>query len=141
MDHLGEILAAELHRRQIDGDGSGNLALGGVAAGGAQRPFAHFDDRFGFFGERNEFRRRNHAELGMPPAHQGFGAADPAVVERHLQLIVQHQFAALRRMLQVARERAALARAVVHFAADTAQIEPRCLVLPRYIASLALLST
>ena len=117
VDHLGEIVAAELDRRQVDGDGSGNFAFGGVAAGGAQRPFTHFVDRFGFLGERNEFRRRNHAELRMLPSHQGFGAADPAVVERHLELVIQHQFLTFGRMVEIAGERAALAGAVVHFRA------------------------
>ena len=119
MDGFGEIVAAELHRRQVDGDGAGDLALGGVAAGGAQRPFAHRHDGSGFLRERNEFRRRDHAALRVPPSHQGFGAADLSVTKRGLQLIMQFEFAAAGGQLQVARQRAAGACGVVHLAADT----------------------
>ena len=138
MDDLGEVLAAELDRREVDRDVSGNLSVGGVAAGGAQRPFAHLKDRFGLFGQRNEFRRRNHAELRMTPSHQGFGAADLAVVERSLKLVMQDSSL---RAVAVSRSRASArcARAAVVHLALYMQIEPRCLLLPRYIASLALL--
>jgi hypothetical protein len=53
MNGLGEIVVAELHRRQVDRDGARDLSGGGVAAGGAQRPFAHPDDGLGFFRERS----------------------------------------------------------------------------------------
>ena len=57
---------------------------------------------------------RNHAAFRMLPAHQGFGAADPAVAERGLQLIMQMQLVAFGGVLQVARQGAAGARLVVH---------------------------
>src|SRR5581483_6788924 len=73
--------------------------------------------RLGFFGKRNELAGRDHAKLRVLPSHQGFGAADLAVVERGLELIVQHQLVALGRVVEITGERAALAGAVVHLAA------------------------
>ena len=39
-----------------------------------------------FLGDRNELARRDHAALGMFPAHQRLDAADGAVGQRHLRL-------------------------------------------------------
>ena len=77
-DHrLDQIAAAELHRRQIDGDLDVRGPFRRLGAGLAQHPFAERDDQSDILGDRNEVRRRDHALFGMPPAQQRFETADP----------------------------------------------------------------
>src|ERR1700748_1952345 len=75
------IISARSSRPNCTGDRltamlAGILPSAAAGPGRTQRPFAHVDDRLGFLGERNEFGRRDHAELRMFPSHQGFGATD-----------------------------------------------------------------
>src|SRR5262249_55986763 len=106
--------ARKLHRREIDRDRAGNAALSRVAAGGAQRPFSHLEDGLILFRKWDEFAGRDDAALGMLPAHQRFGAADLAVAERGLQLVVQRKLVATGSILQVTRQGTASALLVVH---------------------------
>ena len=52
----------------------------GVEAGPAQHQVAERDDQAGFLGDRNELGRRDHAALGMRPAHQRLEAGDAAAL-------------------------------------------------------------
>ena len=57
----------------------------------ADRPQADLLDQADFLGQRNEFRRRDFAKLGVVPARQRFDAIEGAVDGSGLRLIVQLQ--------------------------------------------------
>ena len=82
-DQCGEILFAEQAGRDVDGDAqfriAGSAPGGGLVAGLAQHEPGDLADQAVFFGQRNEAHRRNAAELGAVPAHQGLEAERPAV--------------------------------------------------------------
>ena len=48
-------------------------------------------DHAGLLGERNEFRRREHAPFWMVPAHQRFHAYHLTAAQIQLRLVVQQQ--------------------------------------------------
>ena len=64
----------ELHRRKIDGDADVLRPSRRIHAGLPQHPLADRHDQAGFFRQRNELDRRDHAAQRMIPAHQGFEA-------------------------------------------------------------------
>ena len=72
-----QIRAAELRRREVDGDLEVGRPLARPCAQAcAEHPFADRDDQADLLGERDELGRRHHALLGMVPADQGLEAAD-----------------------------------------------------------------
>jgi len=52
----------------------------------------------------------------MVPSHQGLAAADRAVLERHLQLIVQFELVPFSGALEIARQRPPGAGGIIHVA-------------------------
>ena len=66
-DHVDEIGAAELQRRDIDRDREARPGLA-VEAGAAQHLLAKLDDQSAVLRDRNEFGGRNLAAFGMSPA-------------------------------------------------------------------------
>ena len=68
--------APELHRRNVDREPDVVGPGRGLRAGRRQHPFAELVDQAGVFGDRNEFGGRDHAALGMAPAHQRLAAGD-----------------------------------------------------------------
>ena len=54
-----------------------------------------------FLGQRDEAHRRHQAMLRVLPAHQRLGADDAAAAQIDLGLVMQHEFAALRRAAQL----------------------------------------
>ncbi len=73
----------------------------GLAAGLVQRPATEFDDQPGVLGEFDELQRRDQAALGVPPAQQRFGPADPPVGQGDDRLVVQEELTGLHRPLKV----------------------------------------
>ena len=71
LDHVDEVGAAELQRRDVDRDGDARPRLA-VEAGAAQHPFAERDDQPAVLGDRNELgrarsRRAPDASSGRAP--------------------------------------------------------------------------
>jgi hypothetical protein len=58
----------------------------------------------GFFGQRDEGRRRDQAGFGVLPAHQRLQPAHPAVLQIDLRLIVQQELTAFERAVQTGFE-------------------------------------
>ena len=73
----------------------------GLLAGPAQHPFADRHDQAGLLGQRDEVQRRQHAAVGMVPAHQRLDADDLAGIQRHDGLVVQQHLVAVQRPAQV----------------------------------------
>ena len=67
LDHVDEIGAAELQRRDVDRDGEARPGLA-VEAGAAQHPGAELDDQAAMLGDGDEFDRRDFAARRMRPA-------------------------------------------------------------------------
>jgi hypothetical protein len=66
-------------------------------AGFLQHPAPDRHDQSGFFGERDEFYRRQHAKLRMGPAQQRLDAGDLSGRHVHLRLIMQRELISLQR--------------------------------------------
>ena len=114
-DHLQRQRAAlELHRRDVDGEADVVGPFGGFHAGRGQNPFAELVDQAGFFGDRHEIRRRNHAAHGMAPAHQRFAAGDAVVLQAEARLVVDLEAAVRDRLAQIQLQRAARPDLRVH---------------------------
>lgn len=79
-----------------------------LLAGLAQHPGAQGFDQAGFFGNRDEFQRRDLPTGGVGPAQQGFHAAHPAAGGLHLRLVVDIQLLVGDGVVQVALQLHAL---------------------------------
>ncbi len=114
----------ELHRRQVDRDRHRSQAAGepvlALAYRLAQHPFADLQDLAALFGNRDEVGRRHHAEFGMLPAQQRFGADDAAILEADLGLVVQFQLIALERTAQRIFQLQRMHGAGLHFGSEKA---------------------
>ena len=73
-DLVGQILSAELGRRDIDRDPDVVRPLLGLGAGGFKDPVADLADKTALLGYRDEFRRGNEPALWMRPPDQCFAA-------------------------------------------------------------------
>ena len=101
---------------------------GQAAAGRLQHPFAQRQDQAGFFGQRDEMRGRDEAVARVPPAQQGLGADDAAVVD--LGLVVQLELALGQAHAHVQLQRSAGADHGLHLGVIKAQgVAPRVLGL------------
>ena len=69
----------------------GQPAASGQAV--CMHPVAEFVDQAGVFGERDEFRRRNHAAFGMAPAQQRLAAGHLVAREIEQRLVVDFEAA------------------------------------------------
>ena len=67
---------SELDRRDIDGDADVTRPIHGLDARPPEHPVADGVDQSGFFRDRNELERRNHAAFRMMPAQQRLAAGD-----------------------------------------------------------------
>ena len=94
--------------------------MGRLHAGGAQHPFAERQDQAGFLGQRDEVGRRDHAALGMIPAHQRLEAGDLAGLQVEDRLVVDLELAVGDGLAQVELERAARLQPLVHLALEEA---------------------
>src|SRR5450631_3126579 len=94
-------LAFELNRRDIDRDPDVIRPARGLDARGVEYPVTELVDETGLFGDRDEFRGRYHAPLGVAPTQQRFAAADLVVPEIHQRLIVDLEPAIHDRLTQL----------------------------------------
>ena len=93
-DHArDEVLVAELDRRDVDRE-LDPRPLPGLLAGAAQHPLAQRHDQAALLGDADEFGWRDHAVLGMRPAHQRLDPDNAGAVDRDLRLEVQQQLVA-----------------------------------------------
>ena len=117
-DGLHETRATELGRRDIDAHLQiimpGALPSSELAATFHQSPVAQRLDQVGLFCDRDELPRRDPPSLGVPPAHEGFNATDPAARNLHLRLIMQFQLPPCERSAQCVFDLDALGRLVSH---------------------------
>lgn len=86
---------AELDGRQVDRHRDRGHALiepgFELPGGGVHHPLAHAQNLAAGFGQRNELGGRHHAQIGVPPAQQGFQAQQLTVGQRHLGLVNQFE--------------------------------------------------
>ena len=115
-----QIVALELHRRDVDRDPDVVRPVRRLGAGRPQHPFAERIDQAGLLRDRNELGRRDHAALGMVPAQQRLAADDPVVADVDQRLVVQLELAAHERLAQVDLQRAARLHARVHLRLEEA---------------------
>ena len=98
LDDRQQVGALELPRREVDGQTErppDELLPGArLAAGLAQHVAVEAGDQGGLLGQRDEAQRRQHAELGVVPAHERLDADDRAGVELDLRLVVDQELAA-----------------------------------------------
>src|SRR5205085_2414099 len=84
----------------------------------ARRPIQYeqpkLDDEAGVLRHRDEFTRRQAAELWMIPAQERLEARDRTVFQPHHRLVEHGHLAALERTAQVGLERQAVALARAH---------------------------
>ena len=120
-DDRHQARAAELRRRDVDGDMQMFRPLRRREAGLADHPFAERHDEADLFGERNEGRGRHHAALGMVPADQRLKAADLAALQVHHRLIVELELARGQRLAQVLLHDAAGLHLLVHVRLEEAE--------------------
>ena len=113
LDHLDEVGAAELQRRDVHRDGQVRPGPA-VEAGAAQHPFAQIDDQAGVLGDRNELRRRDLADCRMVPARQRLDADDLFAARIHDRLIGCGEPIVLDGVEQVAFEELAVGQVGVH---------------------------
>ena len=85
-----------------------------VHAGLAQHPLADRNDQAGFFRQRNEIDRRDHAAQRMVPAHQRFEGDDDVLGDVADRLVIDFEFFALKRGAQVDFQQPPGLRARVH---------------------------
>ena len=57
------------------------------------------------FGKVNEVVRTQNAQMGVAPAHQCFGTAQPGPANHRLRLEIRNQLAALKRITQIILQR------------------------------------
>ena len=86
-----QIADAELQRRQIDRDAHVIGPLRRIRAGATQHQAADRVDQAGLFRNGNELGRRDHAALGMRPAHQRLEAGDAPGRKIDQRLVVRPQ--------------------------------------------------
>ena len=112
-DHVDEIGAAELQRRDVDRDREARPGLA-VEAGAAQHLLAELDDQPAVLGNRNEFGGRNLAAFGMRPTAERLDAHHhfPAVVDD--RLIGDPQAVVLDRGAQLVFQELALDQVRIH---------------------------
>jgi len=126
VDILQQVFVAELARRQVDRHRyrpqSAALPRHVLRTGFPQRPAPDRNDQAGFFRERNELSRRQHAVLGMGPAQQGFHAGDLSGRQIHLRLVVQRELVARQCMTQAVFQGQPLERLHLHFLGEEAEI-------------------
>ena len=113
--HREKIADAELQRRQVDGDAHIIRPLRRVHAGAPQHQPADRVDQAGFFRDRNEFHRRNHAAIRVRPAYQRLEAGDAPGLEIDQRLVMRLQDIVLDRRAQIDFDAAARLRTGVHF--------------------------
>ena len=85
-----------------------------LLAGGPQHPKPQRDDDAAVFGQRNELRRRHHAEAWVPPADQGLDADHLLCRQIDLRLVLEEEFVARHRLQQAALQVHALLQLEVH---------------------------
>ena len=119
-EHLGDKVALQ-HLPATDVDRDAQVGVGGLfgphgqlLASFVQHPLAQRQDQARFFGQWNEFARRNQPALRMLPAHQRL-SADGLALRVHLHLIEQQQLVFLQRGAQVLLQRHAVEHGGVHF--------------------------
>src|SRR6266852_806290 len=109
-----ELLLAELACRKVDSDRhprqAGGLPGFGAYAYLAQRPQADRNDHSRFFGEVDEFLRKQQALLGVLPAQQRFDPGDRAGRNVDLGLVVHAELAPLQAVPQAGLQRELLRR-------------------------------
>jgi len=103
-DRQSQHWIAELHRREVHGDGGFGGPTGGVAACLFEHPIAEGHDQADFLGHGNKLFGRNQAALRMLPAQQRLKSADFAAGQIDQRLIVEFEFVALERLAQVELE-------------------------------------
>ena len=113
LDHVDEVGAAELQRRDVDGDGQAR-PVAAVEAGAAQHPLAELDDEAGVLGDRNELRRRDLADGRMGPARQRLDADHVVAAGIDDRLIGGLEAVVLDRVQQVAFQELAVGQVGVH---------------------------
>src|SRR5438309_11738806 len=82
-----------------------------------EHPIAQRDDKAGFFSNRNELVREDHASLGMVPAKQCLKTNKLAICDE-LWLILQMKFAIFQCMAQIAHQFQALAKMRIDFLSE-----------------------
>ncbi len=110
---VDEVGAAELQRRDIDGNKDAGPGLG-VEAGAAQHQFAERDDQAAVLGDRDELGRRDLAALRMGPAAKRFDAENGFAAVVDDRLIGHPQLVVLDRRPQVVLEQLAPEQVGVH---------------------------
>src|SRR5208337_4183902 len=113
-DDSDKVRASELNWREIDRDAQFARPSRGVGAGPTQGPFADRDDEAGFFGQWDEFARRDEAARWMVPAHQRFEARDAALPEPDDRLVIELKVAVLRRPAQIELQASTQLRLIGH---------------------------
>ena len=113
LDHVDEIGAAELQRRNVDRDGQARPGLA-VEAGAAQHPVAELDDQAGMLGDRDEFGRRDLAAGRMGPAAERLDADHGLAALVDDRLVEQLQAVVFDRVAQVGLEQLAVGEVGVH---------------------------
>ncbi len=113
-DPLGEVRLLELERREVHGDLEGPVPGRGLAAGGAQDPFAERQDHPALLGEGDEGARRDEPAGRVDPAHQGLEPDELPAAGRHLRLVVEGQFVLRDGPAEVVLKVAALGGGLVH---------------------------
>src|SRR5690606_26550701 len=94
--------------------------LGELTAGFARGPQTELIYQAALFGQRDEARRRDVAELRMMPARQGLDAIQQAVAHAYLRLVVQAQLALLKGFAQGAFQGQTLLGQLVQLVAEEA---------------------
>ena len=120
LDHRDESGPLEMRSRDVHRHAHGIESVGDptgrLRRRGHQCPFTERHDQSGLLGKRNEVARR-HQPAAVVPAHERFDAGNAPGAHVDLRLIVQHQFAALERLVQGLFEFPALAVDGVEFRA------------------------
>src|SRR5262249_13179672 len=113
-DRQSQHWIAELHWREVHGDGGFDGPTGGIAACLFEHPIAERHDQADFLGHRNKLFGRNQAALRMLPAQQCLKSADVAAGQIDEWLIVEFEFVALERLAQVELELAPILHLRIH---------------------------
>ena len=115
----GTFAAAELDRRQVDGDADVVRPFAALEASLAQNLFADLDDQAHLLGDRNELRRRDHA---APGCGQRSSASQErsAVCGCRRRLVVQVEGLIRERVAQVELQAAARLRPRFHLGLEEA---------------------
>ena len=113
-DDRGDIGAAKMLGRNVDGKRQALRQSGKRAAGFKNLPFADSGDKAGAFGQRDELDRRQQPVRRMVPADQRLQAGRRAVGGRDHGLVVEQQFIALQRFGELDLQLAPLVHLGVH---------------------------